>query len=267
MAGDTRTALITGANRGIGLCVAQNLARQGMKVVLGCRSRGQGEEIAAELGSGGCDARVIALDLAGLAHARVHIDVLVNNAGIYRRGTCLTVPMPDMRESMEVHFFGPLALCQALVPGMVDRAYGRVVNVSSRYGSFGDALLGDAAYSLSKAALNALTLKLSGTVNGDVKVNAVCPGSVRTRMGGADADRSVEEGADTIGWLATLPASGPTGGFFRDRSRFLGKQNSSSKARSEPGRCSCRRSPPRAPPRSWSSPSKPWSPAPSARRC
>jgi NAD(P)-dependent dehydrogenase (short-subunit alcohol dehydrogenase family) len=230
MTRDTGTALITGANRGIGLCVAQNLARRGMKVVLGCRSRGQGEEIAAGLGSGKSEARVIALDVADpasvtaalndLAHARIEIDVLVNNAGIYRYGTCLTVPMSDLRESMEVHFFGPLVLCQALIPGMVERNYGRVVNVSSRYGAFGDALPGDAAYSLSKAALNALTLKLSGTVSGDVKVNAVCPGSVRTRMGGADADRSVEEGADTIGWLATLPASGPTGGFFRDRKRI-----------------------------------------------
>jgi NAD(P)-dependent dehydrogenase (short-subunit alcohol dehydrogenase family) len=95
-----------------------------------------------------------------------------------------------------------------------------VVNVSSGDGSFREGLEGPAAYSVSKAALNALTVKLATEVRGDVKVNAVCPGWVRTRMGGAGARRSVEKGAETVVWLATLPAHGPNGGFFRDRKRI-----------------------------------------------
>jgi NAD(P)-dependent dehydrogenase (short-subunit alcohol dehydrogenase family) len=100
---------------------------------------------------------------------------------------------------------------------MVQRSFGRVVNVSSGYGAISEGLHGDAAYALSKAVLNALTLKLARGASGDVLINAACPGWVRTRMGGSGADRSVEEGADTIVWLATLPGPGPSGGFFRNR--------------------------------------------------
>jgi NAD(P)-dependent dehydrogenase (short-subunit alcohol dehydrogenase family) len=221
-----RTALITGANRGIGLAVARSLAASGYRVILGCRSLKEGEDAVAELGKG-AQARALGLDvastesiesaLADLAREGIEVDLLVNNAGVYHTGDCLGVAMEAVRESMEVHLFGPLALCRALVPAMVQRGYGRVVNVSSGYGAFSEGLKGDAPYALSKAALNALTLKLAGEVRGDVKINAACPGWVRTRMGGRGADRSVEEGADTIIWLATLPASGPNGAFFRDR--------------------------------------------------
>lgn len=103
---------------------------------------------------------------------------------------------------------------------MVERGYGRAVNVSSGYGSFAEGLEGPAAYALSKVALNAHTLRLASEVSGDVKVNAACPGWVRTRMGGSGATRSVEQGADTIVWLATLDGDGPSGGFFRDRERI-----------------------------------------------
>jgi NAD(P)-dependent dehydrogenase (short-subunit alcohol dehydrogenase family) len=118
---------------------------------------------------------------------------------------------------MEINFFGAVRACRAFVPGMIEAGYGRIVNVSSGCGSFSSGLRCDAAYSISKAALNAFTVKLASELNGDVKVNAGNPGWVRTRMGGATAPKSVEEGADTIVWLATLPASGPTGGFFSDR--------------------------------------------------
>jgi NAD(P)-dependent dehydrogenase (short-subunit alcohol dehydrogenase family) len=100
---------------------------------------------------------------------------------------------------------------------MVARGYGRVVNVSSGYGSFFEGLEGPAIYSISKAALNALTVKLAQELTGDVKANAVCPGWVRTRMGGAGADLAPEDAIGTIVWLATLDESGPSGGFFRDR--------------------------------------------------
>jgi NAD(P)-dependent dehydrogenase (short-subunit alcohol dehydrogenase family) len=100
---------------------------------------------------------------------------------------------------------------------MVRAGYGRVVNVSSGYGSFGEGLEGPAPYSISKVALGALTLKLAQELHGDVKANAVCPGWVRTRMGGPGADLPVEESVDTILWLATLPADGPNGKLFRDK--------------------------------------------------
>jgi NAD(P)-dependent dehydrogenase (short-subunit alcohol dehydrogenase family) len=173
-----RTALITGANRGIGLAVAQGLATAGHRVVVGCRSLQDGQAAAAAVAKG-AQARALRLDvgdqasietaLTELAREKMDIDVLVNNAGVYRNGSVFDVPMVAVRESMEVHFFGPLALCRALVPGMVRRGFGRVVNVSSGYGAFSDGLPGDAAYALSKGALNALTLKLARETSGDVR--------------------------------------------------------------------------------------------------
>ena len=147
------------------------------------------------------------------------MDVLVNNAGLYPRGELLTLPMRAIEEALAVNFLGTLRTARAWMPAMIRRGYGRVVNVSSGYGSFAEGLEGPAAYAVSKAALNALTVRLASEARGDVKVNAACPGWVRTRMGGPGATSSVEEGAGTIVWLATLPADGPSGGFFRDRRR------------------------------------------------
>ena len=222
-----KTALITGGNRGIGLAVAEGLASAGLRVIIGSRTLKDGAAAAAALEAKGAQARALQLDvakpasidaaLAALARDRLDIDVLVNNAGIYVTGGSFDVPVSAVRESMEVHLFGPLALCRVLVPRMVERGYGRVVNVSSGYGAFSRGMGPDTAYAISKAALNALTLKLSREVSGDVKINAGCPGWVRTRIGGKTATSSVDEGADTIIWLATLPADGPSGGFFRNR--------------------------------------------------
>jgi NAD(P)-dependent dehydrogenase (short-subunit alcohol dehydrogenase family) len=103
---------------------------------------------------------------------------------------------------------------------MVARKYDRVVNVSSGWGAFSEGMSRPASYSITQAALNALTLSLARGTSGDVKVNACSPGWVRTRMGGSGADRSPEEGADVIVWLATLPREGPDGGFFRDRTQL-----------------------------------------------
>jgi NAD(P)-dependent dehydrogenase (short-subunit alcohol dehydrogenase family) len=118
--------------------------------------------------------------------------------------------------ALEVNTLGPFRTCRAFVPMMLQRGYGRVVNISSGGGSFGEGL-GPAAYAVSKVALNALTVKVSQAVRGDVKVNAMCPGWVRTDMGGSGAPRSTEEAADMLVWLATLSEDGPNGGFFRDR--------------------------------------------------
>ena len=112
----------------------------------------------------------------------------------------------------------PIAVSQAFVPGMVARGYGRIVNVSSEAGQLASMSTYAPAYSMSKAALNAFTRQLAAATQGTgVLVNSACPGWVRTDMGGPGAPRSVEQGADTIVWLATLDAGGPTGGFFSDR--------------------------------------------------
>jgi NAD(P)-dependent dehydrogenase (short-subunit alcohol dehydrogenase family) len=221
------TALVTGANRGIGLEVCRQLGRRGLEVILTGRDP---DLVAAAVGVLGKEGLLVGgevLDVASEASvlacaARLErqgrtVDVLVNNAGVYPGGDLLTSPAQTIADAMAVNFFGALWTARSWMPAMNRRGHGRVVNVSSGYGSFAEGLEGPAAYAISKAALNALTVRLSQEARGDVKVNAVCPGWVRTRMGGSGAPRSVERGADTIVWLATLPSDGPSGGLFRNR--------------------------------------------------
>jgi len=122
------------------------------------------------------------------------------------------------RDTLETNLIGPLLLAQVLVPLMKRNGYGRIVNVSSGQGQLSDMGVGTPAYRVSKTALNALTRTLAAELKGSgILVNSMCPGWVRTDMGGAGAPRTVEQGADTAVWLATLPDDGPSGGFFRDR--------------------------------------------------
>lgn len=222
-----RTALVTGGNRGIGLAVCRALARQGVRVVLTARRMEDAVAAARELQGERLDVAAEELDLASersvqacaarLEKAGRAIDALVNNGAVLFDGDVLTTPSEQFRTSVEVNLLGALWCCRAFVPPMLERKYGRVVNVSSEWGAFSEGLDGPASYSITKAALNALTVSLARSTRGDVKVNACSPGWVRTRMGGAGADRSPEQGADVIAWLATLPADGPDGGFFADR--------------------------------------------------
>lgn len=226
-------AVVTGGNRGLGLETCRQLGRTGYRVLLTARSPERGQRAAADLRSEGLSVAFQRLDvtesdhveeLAGLLEEeRGRADVLVNNAGVYldREAGALDVGLERVRRTMEVNAYGPLRLCQAVVPLMRRRGYGRVVNVSSGSGSFEEMGPGTLAYGASKAWLNVLTRKVALEVEGTgVLVNAACPGRVRTRMGGEEAPRTPEEGADTIVWLATLPEGGPTGGFFRDRERI-----------------------------------------------
>jgi NAD(P)-dependent dehydrogenase (short-subunit alcohol dehydrogenase family) len=230
-----RTALVTGANRGIGLEVCRQLGHRGLRVVLTGRDANAAQKAATCLRVEGLDVLDATLDVRQegaaavlaerLRQAGIRVDVLVNNAAVYPEGGLLDAPPEAFREALATNFAGALWTCRAFVPAMLAAGYGRVVNVSSDYGSFHAGLEGPAAYSLSKAALNALTVKLAAAVSGDVKVNAAHPGWVRTRMGGPAAlrspsARSPEDAARGIVWLATLTARGPNGGFFRDHRRI-----------------------------------------------
>ncbi len=219
-----RTALVTGANRGIGLEVCRQLAARGLRVLLGCRDLRKGAAAARQLGG-----KVVAVQLdvaspkVGEAAAQLGpIDVLVNNAGVLLESTkagtssVFDVPLALLQETFATNVHGPLLLAQALVPGMRQRGYGRVVNVSSGMGALNDMHGRYTAYRMSKAALNAMTRILAAEAGDHVLCNAICPGWVRTDMGGERATRSVEEGARGIVWAATLADGGPTGGFFRD---------------------------------------------------
>lgn len=211
------TALITGANRGIGKAIATGLKARGCRVTLGARDEDAGRAAAAELGVG--FARLDLMDPDSYFDAITRaggFDILVNNAGILGRESLLS-PKSDFDTAMEVMVNAPLDLIRLNTPHWRETGWGRVVNMTSSLGSFADGLRGPGAYGVAKAALNALTLALARDLPVGVKINSCDPGWVASRMGGEKAPRTVEQGADTPIWLALLPDDGPTGGFFRDR--------------------------------------------------
>lgn len=223
-------AIVTGANRGLGFETCRQLARLGYPVLLAARDAGRGEQAAAQLRSEGLNVSFAELDVAdadsmtrfadALAKRQVPIDILVNNAGVLRdphdKPSLFDASLDDVRQTLETNLLGPLRLVQLLVPLLSEQ--GRIVNVSSGMGQLSDMNGGYAGYRLSKTGLNALTRMLADELKaGGIKVNSACPGWVQTDMGGPNATRTPSEGADTIVWLATLPADGPSGGFFRNR--------------------------------------------------
>jgi NAD(P)-dependent dehydrogenase (short-subunit alcohol dehydrogenase family) len=224
-----KTALITGANKGIGYEVARQLAAKGFHVLLAARNSPAGSKAAQTLVEGGASATFIPLDVSdstSVADAMQQVgsvvdrlDVLVNNAGIIVDGdsAVLTVTIDLVRETFETNTLGPLRVAQAFVPLLAKSPAPRIINVSSGGGQLTDGADGWApAYCISKTALNGVTSQLAAALP-KFAVNAVCPGWVRTDMGGAGAPRSVEEGADTIVWLATEAPQNLTGKFLRDR--------------------------------------------------
>jgi NAD(P)-dependent dehydrogenase (short-subunit alcohol dehydrogenase family) len=260
VASATRTALVTGANRGLGFETSRQLAALGARVILTSRDPGEARAAAARLGAEGRTVEARALDVTdrasidtlatSLSREGTRLDALVNNAGVALTGFDADVA----RRTLAVNFFGALAVTDALAPSMRDG--GNVVMVSSGMGELSSvspalrarlldagltrdelvALLGafpgdvearrhrqvgwpSSAYAVSKVGLNALVRLLAPTLAPRrIRVNAVCPGWVRTDMGGRGAPRGVEQGAASIVWGATLEGTSgePTGGFFRD---------------------------------------------------
>ncbi len=228
---DRRVAVVTGGNKGIGFEICRQLARKGLRVILTSRDSAKGEEAMRRLRKDGLDVAFHPLDVDSDESVRRLIerldkdvgraDVLVNNAGILldrRTASVLKEPLQTFRRTFETNFYGALRMCQALVPLMRRNHYGRIVNLSSGLGQLDEMGDGTPAYRASKTALNALTrMVASATQAQEILVNSMCPGWVRTDMGGPNATRSVEKGAETAVWLAMLPHDGPTGGFFRDK--------------------------------------------------
>jgi len=229
-----RIAVVTGANRGLGFEVCRHLGREGLFVVLTARDRAKAKEAAERLESEGLDLAYYSCDVTDDASVLEmvrfvrfefgRIDVLVNNAGVMLdkpRGIHSVFDAPvveTLQDTMDTNFYGALRTSRAIIPWMREAGYGRVVNVSTELASL--SRMGEAypTYRISKTALNALTRITAAELKGtNVLVNAGSPGWVRTEMGGPEAPQTVEEGADTIVWLATLPDDGPTGGFFQDR--------------------------------------------------
>jgi NAD(P)-dependent dehydrogenase (short-subunit alcohol dehydrogenase family) len=223
-----RVVLVSGGNRGLGREIASELAQQGHHVVIGSRNLRRGEETADQLGKGVVarqldvtDEESIAACVASVEEKHGRVDVLVNSAGAIGGGWsthAVDVDLDEVRDTLETNLYGAWRLIQATLPLMRRSGYGRVVNISSGMGQLAEMGGHSPAYRLSKTGLNALTRMLDAELQGEnVLVNSCCPGWVQTDMGGANAPRSVEEGADTAVWLATLPDDGPRGGFFRDR--------------------------------------------------
>jgi NAD(P)-dependent dehydrogenase (short-subunit alcohol dehydrogenase family) len=155
--------------------------------------------------------------LEELSRRNLPIDGLINNAGVLDEIPLLQLSQVQIDACIAAHLTGPLHLIQALAPSMIARGYGRIVNVSSNWGSFAEGMGGPGLYGVTKAALNALTVRLAKELPATVKVNAMCPGWVRTRMSNFQGTLSPEQAAENAFWLATLPEDGPTGGFFQNR--------------------------------------------------
>jgi NAD(P)-dependent dehydrogenase (short-subunit alcohol dehydrogenase family) len=226
-----RIAVVTGGNRGIGFEICRQLAQQGLRVVLTSRGARKGKAAVKALYDAGLSVAFHTLDVTSARSIRSladsvakkfgRVDVLVNNAGIMidPHGARLAdSDLKTFRSTLETNTLGPLALTQALLPLMKKRNYGRIVNLSSGLGQLSEMSGGTPAYRVSKTALNAVTrITAAETRGANILVNSMCPGWVKTDMGGPNAPRTVARGAATAVWLATLPDDGPTGGFFRDR--------------------------------------------------
>ena len=229
---ESKVALVTGANKGIGHAIASELAARGFTVLVGARNASRGEASARRIAG---DARPIALDVTdagsiGAAAARIRgelgrLDVLVNNAAIATRAKPSEASLEDVRAVFETNVFGVIAVTQAMLPLLLGAPAGRIVNVSSRIGSLSAITdpafpmpgVGGVAYGPSKTALNAVTIAFAQELEGTpIKVNLACPGYTATDLNGHSGPRTVAEAAREPVRLALLGPDGPTGTFSND---------------------------------------------------
>ena len=233
-----KIALVTGGNRGIGFEVCRQLASKECQVILTSRSKQKGEEAVRKLAAENLKVSFQQLDVTdqqsvdrtveSVLKEFGRVDILVNNAGVYLDkstaeggSSILTTDIGLIQKTLDTNTFGPLRLIQKIAPSMRKNNYGRIVNMSSGMGQLTEMNGGYAGYRISKTALNAVTRITADEMEGtNVLVNSVCPGWVKTDMGGPEAELTPEEGADTVVWLAMLPEGGPTGGFFRERKKI-----------------------------------------------
>ena len=225
-----RLALITGANRGIGLETAKQLTGRGWHVVVAARDEAKAKQAAKSIEAAGGKASFLALDVRKsdsirsaakkFADIADRLDVLINNAGIYPDEglSILKLSRDQLDATLQTNTFGPLEVVQAFLPFLRKSKSGRVINLSSGYGQLDGMSPNVPSYCLSKLALNGLTIMLATALAADrIAVNSMCPGWVRTDMGGPNASRSIQEGANTAVWLADEASHELTGKFFRDR--------------------------------------------------
>ncbi|QDX40682.1 SDR family NAD(P)-dependent oxidoreductase [Salarchaeum sp. JOR-1] len=218
-----QVALVTGANRGLGAEIARTLAERGATVYAGSRSSQNDtpedtERVLLDVTQEGD----IEAAVDGIYSEVGRLDILVNNAGVGEFGNDIVAePTTEIDRTLAVNLRGPMVLCKHAVPLLIQNEGGRVVNVSSGMGALTDMDGSSPAYRISKTGLNGLTAYLHGEYNENgLLANSVCPGYVQTDMGGEDADRSVETGAETPVWLASLEPDGPSGAFWRDKERI-----------------------------------------------
>lgn len=229
-----RIAVVTGANKGIGFEICRQFTQKRIIVVLTARDKAKGKAAQQKLAQLGLEVLFHELDVTNVTSAKAlaryleekfgHIDILINNAGVFLEKwdqPALSADLKTVQEILETNFYGPFRMIQVLAPLLKKSQEPRIVNVSSGMGTLTDMDGNCPGYRVSKTGLNALTRIFATELKDhNVKVNSMCPGWVRTDMGGEDAERTVEEGADTAVWLAT-ENNIPTGKYFRDRKEIL----------------------------------------------
>jgi NAD(P)-dependent dehydrogenase (short-subunit alcohol dehydrogenase family) len=224
---DKKIVLVTGGNRGIGYQVCLDLAKLNHIIILSSRSLEDGLKSTEKLQSKGYHVEYSQLDVIDqdsisdtyefIRQKYGKLDVLVNNAGVHKSGTFAKIKEESIRETLDINLIGPWLVAQCMLPLLKKSRDGRIINVSSGGGKLENMNPEYAAYRVSKLGLNGLTMIMANELSKhNIKVNAVSPGWVRTDMGGGDAPRSVEQGADTINWLA-ITEKNSTGKFFHDR--------------------------------------------------
>lgn len=237
-----KIALITGANKGIGLETARQLGKEGITVLIGARDAARGQQAVQSLKKEGIDARFQSIDVGDERSIKAaagaverdfgRLDILVNNAGVAfysADGPGSQVSTETLRKIFDINFFGLIATTQAFLPLLKKSDAGRIVNLSSILGSLAEHAdpnspiypMKVVAYDASKAAVNMFTNHLAHELKGTaIKVNAAHPGWVKTDLGGPEAPMETVDGAKTSVWLATLPSDGPTGGFYHMRTHL-----------------------------------------------